>query len=443
VTETTPARVPPQDIEAERAVLGAMLLEGEACQVALDIIQPKDFHRATHRIICKVISEIYDKGQQPDELVLRVALEESRQIEEVGGADYLHELATSVPSAANVERYAEIVREKANSRTQINAATAWLRELESGLPGDALNHAEARIAEIAREKETSGPGTLTDVLEDAHREMVARSTKWRSGDHSIPGVPTGLYRLDELTGGLRPGQFVLIGARTSAGKTSLVMSMMANICNMEEPTPTLLFSTEMSKRDIGLRIIAAHGGASYRALDFGWATDDDMKKAEASYVQIDRTPLYIDDTSSLTLAHIRSASRTYVTDHAVKMIVVDFIQDMDLPEGENREREISKLALGLKLLARELNVPLVALSQLRRPGPGRENVVPRKEALRESGMLEAHADIVLIVHRDQDKDGLYVNEATLILAKQRNGPTAKIDLIFVPKAMRFDEVPRV
>lgn len=443
MTETTPARVPPQDIEAERAVLGSMLLEGDACQCALQIVVPLDFYRAAHQTICKAISDIYDKGQQPDELVLRVALEEGGKLEEIGGADYLHELATSVPSAANVERYAEIVRGKAHCRKQINAATVWLREAESGLPGDALNHAQARIATITREEQMSGPVTLTDVLEDGMKEVQARSTKWRDGDHSIPGVPTGLYELDDLTGGFRPGQFVLIGARTSVGKTSLVMTMLAHLCNMKEPTPTLLFATEMSKRDIGIRILAAHSKVSYRALDRGYAKEDSMEKARVSYVQIDRTPIYIDDTSGLTLAHIRSASRTYVTDHAVKMIVVDFIQDMNLPEGESREREVAKLALGLKLLARELNVPLVAVSQMRRAGEGRENLVPRKSALRESGMLEAHADLVLVLHRDQDKDGLHVNEAKLVLAKQRNGPTGTIRLVFEPAVMRFDEEVRV
>ena len=440
MTDDPTARVPPSDVEAERAVLGAMLLEGEACSVALDIVVPLDFYRAPHRTICETIAGIYDKGQQPDELVLREALESAQKLDEVGGADYLHELANSVPSAANVERYAEIVKERAVARNLINGLTASLREAEGGgLIGDALNHAQARIMEIVREKETSGPVTLTDILEDECKAMEARSTKWRGGDRSIPGVPTGLYRLDDLTGGLRPGQLIFIGARPSVGKTSLIMSMMANLCTMKEAPATLVFSTEMSRAQVGLRILAAHAGVSYRALDLGWATEEILVKARASYVQIDRTPLYIDDTAGLTLAHIRSASRVYVTDHSVRMIVVDFIQDMDLPEGESREREIAKLALGLKWLARELNVAVVALSQLRRPGQGRENVVPRKEALRESGMLEAHADVVIILHRDQDGDGLYVNDAKLILAKQRNGPTAKIDLLFDPKAMRFTE----
>jgi replicative DNA helicase len=437
-TRDPAARVPPQDIEAERATLGAMLLEGEAASIAVEKLVPQDFYRAAHRTIYQNICEIYDEGQQPDELVLRERLEAKGVLEEVGGVDYLHELATAVPSAANVERYAEIVRERAVARKLINACTASLREAEGGGNiGDILDGAEQRMYEVAGDRVTEDITAIEEILVE---EVAALEIRHKN-PRDLTGLDTGLPGLNERTSGLQKSDFIILAARPSVGKTALCLRFIdAMSCGSKKREPVLLFTLEMSKQQVGLRMLSARSGVDFHELRTGFFGNDKWDDIlEKGMGALNEAPVFIDDTAAIGAMQLRAKARRMKSKHDVKLVIIDYLQLMAGPRAQSREREVAMISGALKALARELEIPVLALSQLRRPSQDRQDPRPQLTDLRESGALEQDADLVLLLDRDRREDGTYANTGVLTIAKQRNGPTGSVYLNFDGKTMRFEE----
>ncbi len=432
------ARVPPQDIEAERATLGAMLLEGEAAGLAIEKLMPVDFYRAAHSKIFGSICEICDEGQDPDELVVREALEAKGILEEVGGSDYIHELATSVPSAANLERYAGIVKERAVARKLINACTASLREAETGGDiSDILDRAEQRMYEVAGDRTTDEVSEIRAILVEEFAALEYRK------DHPgfLTGLPTGFESLDKMTGGLQKSDLIILAARPSVGKSALALTFLDSIsCGLDDRQPTLMFTLEMSKKLVALRMLSARSGVGFYGLRTGFFSNAAWQDIiDRGMGVLNDAPLFIDSTPAIGAAQLRAKARRMKSKHDIKLVIVDYLQLMTSPSvaGRNREREVAMISGSLKALARELDIPVLAVSQLRRPSEERRDKQPELMDLRESGALEQDADVVMLLHRDRREDGTYGASAILNVAKQRNGPTGPVYLRFQGEIMRF------
>lgn len=429
-------RVPPQNIEVERAALGSMLLDGEAAGIAAENLSPEDFYRREHQILFKAICEVYDSGRRPDELLVREHLSKQKLLDGAGGEEYLHSLVMSVPSAANIENYVRIVKEKAVARTLMAACVAILRDVEEGSDiHEVLDRAEQRVFECASFRGANDVIEIRDILQE---ELAALEARLKN-----PGTMTGLathFRdLDEMTGGLQKGDFIILAARPSIGKTALALSMLDRIC-CDDRVPSMLFSLEMSRSQIALRLVCSRSGIDYRRIRTGLGIEPVFARAvNEGFAPLSEAPLFIDDTPNIGVMELRAKARRMKARNDIQLVVVDYLQLMRAPRGaDSREREVAMISSALKALARELNVPVVALSQIRRAAEEREGGRPQLADLRESGALEQDADVVMILHRDRTGDGLLSNEATLMVAKQRNGPTGSVKLTFLPQSMRFE-----
>ncbi len=429
------ARVPPQDLEAERAVLGAMLLEGEAAGLAIEKLVPADFVRSAHRIIFATLAEICLAGEKPDELLLRDALEKVQKLEECGGPDYPHELATSVPSAANLERYATLVKEKSIARMLINASTATLREAErAGDIQEAVDRGHARMTEVALRASGSSEGgavRIGDLLQDNFKELEER----HKNPQRVWGIETGLKSFDYRTGGLQPGELVIISARRSIGKTALLLSWFNHM--ISNGVGCLLFSLEMRNQSINNRLICMRSGVSFGALKSGYFGDQDWDSIVRANGELQDAPFWIDDTPSVSLAQIYAKARKGRAQDEVQVVAVDFLQIMSKPKGRSEAEEISTLSGGFKRLARELDIPLIVLSQNRKSDQNHVKAAPVMDDLKGSGAIGDNADVVVILHRKGNKDTGYENETQFNLAKQKNGEVGVRTVTYLPKQMRF------
>jgi len=429
-------RLPPQNVEAEKATLGAMLLEGEAAGLAAESLSPDEFYRSEHQTIFRAICEVYDAGTRPDELTVCEHLSKQGLLEQVGGQEYIHSLVMSVPSAANLERYARIVKEKALARSLIAACTAILRDTEEGTDiQEVLDRSEQRIFECASRRGAADVVEIKDILQE---ELAALEARIKN-----PGAMTGLrthFRdLDEMTGGFQKGDFLILAARPSVGKTALALTFMEHV-SCDDGNPAVLFSLEMSKPQIALRMVCSRSGIDYRRIRTGIGLDPVFAKVvNEGFAPLSEAKIFIDDTASIGVMELRAKARRMKASHDIKLVVVDYLQLMRAPErADSREQEVAKVSRALKALARELDVPVLALSQIRRAAEEREGGRPQLADLRESGALEQDADVVMILHRDRIGEGQLSNEATLTVAKQRNGPTGSVKLTFLPQFMRFE-----
>ncbi|MHC5053883.1 MAG: replicative DNA helicase [Planctomycetota bacterium] len=430
-------RIPPQDIEAEAATLGSMLLEGEAAGLVLERLAPEDFYRSAHREIFLAVRDIYAADHQADVVLLRDHLSSKGKLEEVGGTEYIHSLATAVPSAANVEGYAKIVRDKAIARSLISAATSILRDAEGATDvSDILDSAEQRICSVANLRGTSEVVDLMTLLDEEFPNLERRA----ESPGLITGVRTDITRLDHITGGLQKSDLVILAARPSVGKTALALNWVKHVACVEK-MPVLPFSLEMSKQQVALRLLCSHCKVPFTKLRSGEGLKDEMEKIIHSGMgELRESPILIDDTPSISSLELRAKARRMKSRNDIQMVVVDYLQLMRDSGGnnnDNREREVARISMGLKALGRELRVPVLALSQLRRGSEERRESKPQLSDLRESGALEQDADVVMLLHRSRDENGALVNETMLNVAKQRNGPTDIIQLIYEPQFMRF------
>ncbi|MEW1568295.1 replicative DNA helicase [Streptomyces sp. NPDC093509] len=426
------------DQEAEQSVLGGMLLSKDAIADVLAIIKAEQFAAPRHETIFRAILDVYGKGYPVDPITVSAQLTKLGEINKVGGAPYLHDLVQAVPSAASAEHYAGIVHEKSVLR-ELDKAGRRISAMASAQEGelaDICNAAQTAVyaaTEVSHADEEDVP--LGDVMEGMLDELEANQN--RSGE--LTGVPTGLRDLDSLTNGLQPGQLIVIAARPAMGKSTLAIDF-ARCCSIKHNRPSQVFSLEMGRNEVAMRINSAEAQVALHHMRLGTMTDEDWTRLARKTPTLSAAPLYIDDSPNITLNYIRARARKRKAQGGLALIVVDYIQLMEADgKEENRQQQVSKISRGLKLLAKELEVPVIALSQLNREAEKRTDKKPVISDLRESGAIEQDADMVILLHREDayEKESPRAGEADLIVAKHRNGPTATITTAFQGHYSRF------
>jgi replicative DNA helicase len=427
-------KVPPHSLQHEVCALGSLLLDREAVGFVLEVVRPEDFYRSDHRIIFKTILDLYNSGKPVDLITVPEELRKRGKLEEVGGLNYIAELADSVPSAANAEHYAEVVRDRSLLRAMISACGETLKESYSASDETSviLERAERRVFEIAERKVRGDVQHLGKVLHETFKQIEARAGK------PITGLPTGFLELDDLTSGFQPAEMIIVAARPSMGKSAFAFNI-AEYMALAEKVPVGIFSLEMSKQQVAQRMLCSHAGIDAHRLRMGMLSAQDYSHMSVTVGALSEAPIFIDDSSTISLFELRAKARRLKMQRDIKAVFIDYMQLMEAPEvrREGRTQEISFISRGLKSLARELEVPVVVLSQLNRSPEGREGHRPRMSDLRESGSIEQDADVVLLLHREDYYDNKAPPVAEVIIAKQRNGPTGTIQLTWDSKMTRF------
>jgi replicative DNA helicase len=431
-------RVPPHDVAAEQCALGGMMLSQAAVADVMEIIGPAAHYRPAHQVIHEAILDLFSCGEPVDAITVANYLTKSGELVKVGGAPYLHTLISQVPTAANAGYYAGIVADKSILRNVIETGTriAQLGWEGNGEAADLVNQAQAAAFALTARRGASEHLMLPDLITPALDELELISTR---GGPS--GVPTGLIDLDALTGGLHAGQLIVVAARPGLGKSTLAVDFARN-ASIRHGLTSLVFSLEMSRMEITMRILSAEAKVALHAMRGGRLTDDDWMRLARRMGELQDAPLWVDDSPSTTMADIRGKCRLLKQQHDLKFVVVDYLQLMSSSPStrrENRQTEVSDISRGLKLLAKELEVPLVAVSQLNRGAEQRHDKKPQLADLRESGSIEMDADVVMLLHREDayEKETPRAGEADLIVAKHRNGPTATVTLAFQGHYSRF------
>ena len=425
-------RVPPQNLEAEQSVLGAILLDREAALKVAELLEPEDFYREAHQLIYRAVLDLLDAGEAVDTVTLSDRLRSRRELERVGGNGYLTTLVNTVPTAANAEHYARIVSEKALMRRLIAAATEIARDVYEGDDDVAalIDRAEQRIFHIAQGRRRQGHVRLHDVLVRTFEHLEQLSA--HKGD--VIGVPTGFKKLDTMTTGLHPSELIILAARPSVGKTTLSLNISLNAAR--HGVPVAFFSLEMAREQLALRLLSAEAAVNMQRLRTGYVSEEDWSRLTRAASRLSEAPFYIDDTPNLSIMELRARARRMKAEHDIGLVVVDYLQLMHTRgRAENRQQEISEISRSLKALARELEVPVIALSQLSRAVEQRQDRRPQLSDLRESGAIEQDADVVIFLWENPDyKDSLLIEA---IIAKQRNGPTGTVQLVFNKDFGRF------
>ena len=449
MTLPVPDRQPPYAPEAEISVLGGMLIDPDAVAKAIEVVDESMFYREANRRVFRSMARLFQRGAVIDPVTVSEELKKTDELESVGGMSYLAELLDSVPTAANIEYHARIVQERALLRRLIEAASQVIRdsyEVGERTVEEILDEAEQRVFQVAQSHDRTGFVWIKKILYSAFEQIE----KWQATQGGITGVPTGYPDLDEMTGGLQKGDLVIIAARPSMGKTSLVVGMALHAA-IAHQAPVALYSLEMSKDQIVQRMLCHEGLVDLGALRRGRLSDDDFVRLAQAAGHLNTAPIWVDDSGSLTVLEMRAKARRLKADQPnLAMIIVDYIQLMGSNgKAENRQQEVSEISRGLKALAKELNVPIVALSQLSRAPEQRTDHRPQLADLRESGAIEQDADLVMFLYREErymteaeaEEKGV-VGHSELIIAKQRNGPTGSIDLYFRKASTRFESMVR-
>ncbi len=432
-------RVLPNDLLSEQSTLGGMLLSQEAIAEVFEFVKAEDFYAPKHETIFNAILSLYSKGEPTDVITVTDELTKNGELVRAGGADYLHQLTSIVPTAANAPFYAQIVAEKATLRRLVEVGTriAQMGYSNEGEIEDLVNRAQEDVYGVTRAGVGEDYVPLFDSIEAAVEEM--ERAQGRGGD--MVGVPTGFRELDEMTHGLHGGQFVILAARPAVGKSTLALDLARNAA-IKHKKPVIFFSLEMGRAEIAMRLLSAESRIYLQSMRKGSLSDNDWQRLAGVRGEINSAPLYIDDSPNLTLVEIRAKCRRLAQRVGLEMIVIDYIQLMTSGKKvESRQQEVSEFSRALKLLAKELNVPVVAISQLNRNSEKSDNKVPEISQLRESGSLEQDADVVILLHREAmfDREHPRAGEADLILAKQRNGPTGTIVVNFLGQFSKFED----
>ena len=431
-------RQPPHDNEAEQGVLGAMLLSPNTITDIIEELIPDDFYRPAHQLIYRAILDLFSDNKDVDPVIVAGRLDRNHDLERVGGAPYLHTLISSVPTAANARYYAEIVAEKAVLRRLVDAGTRVVQLGYEGTEGAevdvVVDMAQQEVFAIAQRNVTEDYAILADILQPTMDELDELSTH----GGLARGIPTGFIDLDNLTNGLHGGQMIIVAARPGVGKSTLALDFMRS-CSIKHNKASVIFSLEMSKSEIVMRLLSAETEIRLSDMRAGRMSDEAWAKLANRVGQISEAPLFIDDSANLTMMEIRSKARRLKQKHDLQMIVVDYLQLMSSGKRvESRQQEVSEFSRQLKLLAKELDVPLVAISQLNRGPESRTDKRPQLADLRESGSLEQDADMVMLLYRpdSQDKYDERAGEADIILAKHRGGP---IDTVQVAHQLHYSK----
>jgi replicative DNA helicase len=437
VVESILERTMPQSIEAEMSVLGAMILDNEVISLVIPILNKLSFYKTAHQELYQAIVDVYDKGQPVDLVVLREELKKRSLLEKVGGVEYLMELEEAVPTIGNVEYYANIVREKAIKRNLIEvAATIQKQSFEESTDTEHLLDASERaIFDITQKKFNTASTKLNEIL----KETFSRIENLHDRQSRLTGLSAGFYDLDDITCGLQPSELIIVAARPSMGKTSLVLNVVEHV-GVVEKKPVVIFSLEMSAQQVAQNMLCSHARIDAHKLRMGFLDDKQWSDLSFGLGSLSEAPIFIDDTPGLTVLEVRAKARRLKAQYDVQLVAVDYLQLMESSRAENRQQEISVISRGLKSLARELKIPVIAVSQLNRSVESREGHRPRMSDLRESGSIEQDADVIVLLHRDNYYDTEKDNTAELIIAKQRNGPTGVVKLAFLSHFMRFESL---
>ena len=432
-------RMLPSDMLAEQCTLGGMLLSQEAIADVFDAVRGPDFYAPKHEIIYSAILELFNRGEPTDVITVTDQLSKTGELVRAGGADYLHTLTSIVPTAANAAFYADIVQEKATLRRLIEVGTkiAQMGYTAQGDITELVNQAQSDVYAVSK----AGAGEDYVPLFDSIDAAVALMENAQKRGGEMVGVPTGFQKLDEMTHGLHPGQLIILAARPAVGKSTLALDIARNAA-IRHKKPVIFFSLEMGRAEIAMRLLSAESRIYLQAMRKGNLSDNDWSRIASVRGEINSAPLYIDDSPNMTLVEIRAKCRRLAKRVGLEMIVIDYIQLMTSGKKvESRQQEVSEFSRALKLLAKEIGVPVIAISQLNRNSERSENKKPELSHLRESGSLEQDADVVVLLHREdmakreEERDGL----AELIVAKQRNGPTGPVMVNFLGQFSKFED----
>ncbi|MEY4380243.1 MAG: replicative helicase [Actinomycetota bacterium] len=431
-------RTPPQDVIAEQSVLGGMLLSKDAIGDVIEILRERDFYRPAHELIYNAIIELYGRGEPADPVTVAAELTKRGDIARAGGAPYLHTLISSVPTAANASYYAKLIREKAILRRLVEAGTKIVQlgyNIESEVD-EVVDQAQAEIYQVTERRTSEDYIQLAQLLPDALDE-IEKISKGVVGE----GVKTGFKDLDSLTNGLHPGNMVVLAARPAVGKSTLGLDIARNAAIRDSAT-SAIFSLEMSRSEITMRMLSAEARIPLTSIRSGSLTDEEWARLARRMGEISQAPLFIDDSPNLSIMEIRAKARRLKQRHNLKLIVIDYLQLMTSGRKvENRQQEVSEFSRQLKLLAKELDIPVVAISQLNRSPEQRSDKKPMLSDLRESGSIEQDADVVILLHREDMYDiNSRSGEADLIVAKHRNGPTRTVTVASQLHLSRFADM---
>ena len=436
-------KLPPHSVEAEQSVLGGLLLDNTAWDKIADMIGESDFYRADHRLIYRHVSKLVGNSRPADVITVSESLESTKELDGVGGLAYLGALAQNTPTAANIRRYAEIVRERAVMRKLAEVGTEIAETAYNPMgkeAGQLLDEAESKVFAISEEGARGKQGFMD--MQPLLTQVVERIDMLYNRDNpsDVTGVPTGFTDLDKMTSGLQPGDLVIVAGRPSMGKTSLALNMAEHVA-LESGLPVGVFSMEMGASQLVMRMLGSVGKLDQHKVRTGRLADEDWRKLTDAVGRLNDAPIHIDETAALNSLELRARARRLHRQYGkLGLIVVDYLQLMSASsQGENRATEISEISRGLKALAKELNVPVVALSQLNRSLEQRPNKRPVMSDLRESGAIEQDADLILFIYRDEvyNQDSPDKGKAEVIIGKQRNGPIGTITLVFQGEYTRF------
>lgn len=431
-------RIPPQNIEAEQSVLGGVLLDNEALPAVLEILAGDEFYRAAHRTIFAAVIRLFERNEPCDLVTLTNILKSQKKLDEVGGAIYLVSLVESVPSAANVAHYARIVKEKSLARKLISRATEIVASGfdSSMLVDELLDQAEQAIFQVSEER--INPSFL--AIKDIVKQNIKTLEQLYDRREMVTGVPTGFTDLDSLTSGLQPSDLVIIAGRPSMGKTALALNIARNAA-VDAEIPVGIFSLEMDRAQLGMRLLCSEARVDSQRMRRGFLSEQDWPRLTRAAGTVSEAAIYVDDSPTISALELRAKARRLKRDQNLGLIIVDYLQLMrGTHRTDSREQEISEISRSLKALAKELSLPVVALSQLNRRVEERHNKRPQLADLRESGAIEQDADVIAFIYRDEvyNADSPDQGLAEVIIGKQRNGPTGMAKLTFLSQYTRFE-----
>lgn len=434
--------MPPQNLEAERSVLGGILLDNQVINAVLEVINAADLYSEAHKKIFRAISEIYDRNEPVDLITLSSFLTDRNQLTQIGGMTYLASLVDNVPSSANAAHWARIIREKAVIRQLISAANNILaKSYETGAEIDEiLDRAEHSIFEISENKIKPSFSLIRGIIKESFKTIEALYAR----KELVTGVPTGFLKLDDLTSGFQKSDLIIIAGRPAMGKTAFALNIAQHVA-LETALPVAVFSLEMSKEQLSMRLLSSEARVDSQRLRKGFLGETDWPKLTTAAGRLSEAPIYIDDTAAIMVLEMKAKARRLKAEAGLGLIVVDYIQLMRSGMSkDSREQEISEISRSLKALAKELNVPVIALSQLNRKVEDRTNRRPQMADLRESGAIEQDADVIIFIYRDEvynkDENNPDKGIAEIIIGKQRNGPQGVVKLAFLDKYTRFENL---
>jgi replicative DNA helicase len=436
-------RTPPHSVEAEQAVLGGLMLDSNAWDAVADIVHASDFYRRDHRLIFEAIAEVAEIRGSCDAVTVSEQLERKGRLDEIGGLAYLGTIARDTPSAANVRAYAEIIRERSILRQLVAAGgeiAAAATDSRGGSASELVDEAERRIFAIAERGSRGKSGFI--AIKDVLPQTIDRLDLLHQSPGEIRGVPSGFTQLDRKTTGFQAGDLIVIAGRPSMGKTTLAVNIAENAA-IAKGVPSAIFSMEMSAEQLTLRLISSLGRVNQTHLRTGNFSEEDWSRIQGALAQLSGAPIFVDESPALTPTEVRARARRLKREHNIGLIVVDYLQLMQVSgTKENRATEISEISRSLKALAKELQVPVIALSQLNRAVEQRTDKRPVMSDLRESGAIEQDSDLILLIYRDEvyDPNTTRRGIADIIIAKQRNGPIGEVQLTFLGEYTRFENL---